>query len=241
VVSDNGRVYVLRLDDEHTAIFLLDRRIESKVRKAACIAGLAPRVIYLDINGGIVLSEFLAGSVWSSTDLASNRSLERLGARIRDVHALPLSGKTLDLDHVAGMYVDKLLDRPAFRAFAEDCQQLIASVSRHGPVVCCHNDMIADNIVEADRLMFLDWEYACDNDPLFDLASLICFHNLSDERADTLLDAYSGGSDAAQRERLHIQVRLFDAIQWLWYAVRHRISPNKALAARLEALQQRIG
>jgi hypothetical protein len=36
-------------------------------------------------------------------------------------------------------------------------------------------------------------------------------------------------------------VRLFDAIQWLWYAVRHRISPNKALAARLEALQQRIG
>ena len=86
----------------------------------------------------------------------------------------------------------------------------------------------------------IDWEFSCDHDPLFDLASAIGFHNLDDERAGVLLSAYLGGSDPAAVERLSEQVRVYDAIQWLWLATRHLVFPRRWQARRLEELQQRI-
>ena len=80
--------------------------------------------------------------------------------------------------------------------------------------------------------MLLDWEYACDNDPLFDLASLIGYHNLSDKKAHDLLSAYAGGPDPAMADLLEEQVRLYDAIQWLWLANRHMITPTSAQGAQ---------
>jgi thiamine kinase-like enzyme len=107
-------------------------------------------------------------------------------------------------------------------------------------VAVCHNDVVAQNIISTPALKLLDWEYACDNDPLFDLASLVGYHNLDERLALALLDSSAGGADAALRDRLAAQVRLYDAIQWLWLANRHRLSPNAQQAARLEVLQQRI-
>ena len=88
--------------------------------------------------------------------------------------------------------------------------------------------------------MLLDWEYACDNDPMFDLASVIGFHDLGAKRTEILFHAYSGGADSTLRERLDMQIRLFDAVQWLWFAARHSVSPNRRLAGRMKKLQQRI-
>ena len=90
------------------------------------------------------------------------------------------------------------------------------------------------------KLNLIDWEYACDNDPLFDLASAIGFHNLDERRQQVFLDAYAGGADSELRERLARQLRIYDAIQWLWLANRQLASPRSEQARRLEELQQRI-
>ena len=86
----------------------------------------------------------------------------------------------------------------------------------------------------------IDWEFACDNDPMFDLASAIGYHNLDADCAGTLLDAYTGGADGEAKERLDEQVRVYDAIQWLWLATRHLVYPSREQARRLEELQQRV-
>ena len=75
---------------------------------------------------------------------------------------------------------------------------------------------------------------------MFDLASAIGFHNLDERNVDVFLSAYAGGADAALRERLDEQIRLYDAIQWLWLASRHLAFPSTSQARRLEYLQQRI-
>ena len=100
--------------------------------------------------------------------------------------------------------------------------------------------MVAANIIGDPALKLLDWEYACDNDPMFDLASLVGFHNLDDDRQSDLLNAYAGGNDFALKEQLDVQVRLYDAIQWLWLANRQVITRTSAQATRLKELQQRI-
>jgi thiamine kinase-like enzyme len=99
---------------------------------------------------------------------------------------------------------------------------------------------VAANVIDGGNLLLIDWEYSCDNDPMFDLASVIGFHNLDASLTDVLLSAYAGGADAALRERLDEQVRVYDAIQWLWLASRHLAVPIASQARRLEFLQQRI-
>jgi len=92
--------------------------------------------------------------------------------------------------------------------------------------VFCHNDVVAHNVVDAGTLRLLDWEYAADNDPLFDVAVPVSYHELAAAPADALLVAYLGSADAAARERLQDLVRLHDALHWLWLALRQSIQPE---------------
>ena len=184
--------------------------------------------------------EFLQGRVWDDADMQSQSSLESLAELLRKIHALPLCGTRLDTAAVGAAYESYLEQRQGLHSYASHCVEIINSVPVRDDVVCCHNDIVAANVVEGSSLMMIDWEYSCDNDPMFDLASLIGFHNLGHDRQSVLLSAYAGGNDAESRERLEIQVRLYDAIQWLWLANRQMITRSSAQAARLEELQQRI-
>ena len=232
--------FVLRLDDEHTANFGLDRETELKARNVACAAGLAARVVFTDSTRGILLTEFLTGDVWQAADLDDTRNLVSLAKLIREVHALPSLGVRFDASHVVQHYAGNLIDSPDLRAFAESCRQIALQTPVADRYCCCHNDIIAENIVAQDRLMLLDWEYACDNDPMFDLASVIGFHDIGAKQAETLLNAYAGGANSSLREQLNTQIRLFDTVQWLWFAARHSVSPDARLAERMKKLQERI-
>lgn len=239
-VMHGDDTFVLRLDAEHTRLFNLDRVGELAILRSASSAGLAPELVHADERQGILLYRYLPGSVWTAEHLEDHRNIDALCALLRRVHALPLSGVVFDALAVARRYAANLESRQGLHAFALHCEEIIAHAHTPGAVSCCHNDIIAQNIIATPQLKLLDWEYACDNDPLFDLASLIGYHNLGDDRAAALLEAYTGGADAETRERLSAQLEIYDAIQWLWLANRHRLSPNSTQAARLEALQQRI-
>jgi thiamine kinase len=241
LVEYGGEAYVLRLDAAHTNAFDLDRTAEIRILRQAAEAGLAPQLVFADSDAGVLLSRYISGDVWAAADLDDNRKLETLAVLLRRVHAMPLSGVSFDRDGVTDRYTRNLAARPGLHAFALRCQQFVADCPASGEIRCCHNDVVAANVIGYPALQLLDWEYACDNDPLFDLASLIGFHNLSMERRSVLLSAYAGGSSPALSERLAIQVRLYDAIQWLWLANRQIITRSSAQAKRLEELQQRIG
>ena len=93
---------------------------------------------------------------------------------------------------------------------------------------CCHNDLVGENIIAAPDLKFLDWEYACDNNPLFDLATIVEHHELSEAQGRALLDAYFEGSGESWYPKLVEQQKLYLALLWLWLASRPD-SSNKAI------------
>ncbi|MDH4047025.1 MAG: phosphotransferase family protein [Gammaproteobacteria bacterium] len=240
MVIRGADTFVLRLDAAHTAAFMLDRRRETAILRSAAQAGLAPEVVFADPEAGILLCAFLPGQVWSVNDLGDTANIESLCELLRKVHALPVSGNRFDASSAARRYAEKLQLRQELHSFALHCVDIVGSLPVAESMHCCHNDLIAQNIIATPELKLLDWEYACDNDPFFDLASLIGFHNLDQAAAERLLSAYTGGASAETRERLECQVRLYDAIQWLWLANRHLLSRNRQQAVRLENLQQRI-
>jgi thiamine kinase len=239
-VRSNGEEGVLRLDSDHSGAFDLNRSCELAILEAAGDAGIAPAILYSNRDAGILMTEYLHGKVWQDADLESGENLESLAELLRRVHALPACCKPIDLTGIAEKYAENLKPRPGLHAFASICVRIISERPEHETVTCCHNDIVATNVIDAGGLNLIDWEYACDNDPMFDLASAIGFHNFDEERQQTLLSAYAGSAAAELQERLAEQVRVFDAIQWLWLATRHLASPHRAQARRLEALQQRI-
>jgi thiamine kinase len=232
--------YILRLDAEHTATFGIDRMTELKVLREAAKAGLAPEVRFADPDAGILLYEYLAGPVWERASLEDADNLERLAGLLQKVHALPPSGIPLDAAAAAERYAETASRNPELRSVAAHCVGIVKAIGEPASLVCCHNDVVAANIVGEAELKLLDWEYACDNDPYYDLASIIAYHDLGARHASILMDAYAGAGNPAARERLEPQLRRFDAIQWLWIAARYAIGPNPGHRARLDCLRRRI-
>ncbi len=239
-VERDGQQCILRLDAEHTDSYGLNRRLELSILEQAAGRGLAPEAIFSDVDAGILLSAFIPGRTWEVSDLDDTANLEALSALLHEVHALPTAGSVFDASRVARRYVENLTSQDGLHAFGVRCQEIIGDIEGSGISCCCHNDLVVENVISGSRLMLLDWEYACDNDPLFDLASLISYHDLSDKKAQDLLSAYAGSADPAMKESLDEQVRLYDAIQWLWFANRQTITHESGQVARLKKIQQRI-
>jgi thiamine kinase-like enzyme len=74
----------------------------------------------------------------------------------------------------------------------------------------CHNDLFAGNLLDADPIRFVDWEFAGMGDVFFDLATLAV---ATDESAPlpaterrTILDAYFGEATPEHWQRLNDMV-----------------------------------
>ncbi len=160
------------------------------------------------------MTEYVDGNVWSNASLDENENLEQLAAALRALHALPLTGRTFDAVAAAHDYARQITGVDPDRV--RDCVQKIEFTPIPTNLCCCHNDLVAANIIATPELRFLDWEYACDNDPLSDLATIVAHHRLSTARADYLLNAYFDGNGKRWREQLARQVKLYDSLLWLW-------------------------
>lgn len=239
-VQSDDRKFILRLDAEHTRELGLNRVAELAILRRVASQGLAPEVVFADPDAGILLYDYLPGRVWTPTDLESTSNLESLANLIRAVHALPKSGIVFDSVSITERYSAALRQSAELYPVARRCKEIVKDIPLPSDPVCCHNDIVAANIIATPKLKLLDWEYACDNDPLFDLASLIGYHDLAVPQARSLLTAYIGNNDAESWDRLQLQLRLYNVIQWLWFAVLYKTKPDDALRTRLGQIAERI-
>lgn len=235
LVSDGERHCVIRCTVGKGGIDP-ERTCEVEIQRAAAAAGIAPAVLFAD--EGVLVSEYLRGTAWKDKDLAVGSNVERLGELLRRVHALPRCGTSIDLRAMCAQYEKTLHQNEELRGIAARCTDIVDEDPVDTDVACCHNDIVASNVLDSGDLRLLDWEYACDNDPLFDLASVVAYHDLDDTIRDRLLDAWAGGRDPVLAERLAAKIRVFDAVQWLWLASRQVQSPSTDQARRLEEIQR---
>ena len=215
-VSGDGRVGVLKLDECRREEPFNTRPAEAQVQSIAAKAGLAPQVILAD--DCIYFTEYVEGEVWTRRCLDEDGSLELIAAALKRLHALPLTGRSFDARVAAGRYVENIDGLDA--EIVELCTQITASMRRPQNLCCCHNDLVAGNLITTPELLFLDWEYACDNDPFFDLATVVEHHELSDAQAMCLLNAYFDDDGERWRGNLEQHRKLYLALLCLWLASR---------------------
>ena len=214
-----NRKAVLKVDTAPRVAPFNGRLLEQDIQSRAAEADLASRVLFSDETS--YLTEYIEGDVWTAADLEKEENLIALARVLRRLHALPLSGRRFDIVGAAHRYRDCIDSGKS--AVALDYVDVIEKYHAPPVLCCCHNDLVAANIIaiaitDLPDLRLLDWEYACDNDPLFDLATVVAHHNLSASLATCLLDAYFEGDGERWREKFEQQVILYGALHWLWSA-----------------------
>ena len=212
LVEKDGDRAVLKIDDQPRGAPYNTRRNEADIQSQACESGLANRVLY--VHETVYLSEYVEGEVWSPDNLKDDAHLQQLAVALRKLHALPLTGRRFDAVGAARDYAQHARD--ADKRKVRECLGIIESAPRPQELCLCHNDLVAENIISTPQVRFLDWEYACDNDPLFDLATVAAHHALAWAQRRVLLDAYVGGDASQWHEPFAQQVELYEALLYLW-------------------------
>lgn len=218
LVSNQNARGVLKVDRSPRSAPYNPRDAEAQIQSRAADEDLAPRVLYADAT--TYLTEYVEGRVWDRNAFDDDDDLLRLARALRRLHSLPLTGRSFDAKDAAHQYRRDLAG--ADPELAQRYVAVIDAMRRPHNLCCCHNDLVAGNIIATPGLRFLDWEYACDNDPMFDLATIVAHHGLSTARASLLLDAYFDGDGARWQAQLARQERLYEALLWLWQASRGR-------------------
>lgn len=216
LLEAQGRKAVLKIDAIPRREPFNSRQSEAQVQNLAADRGLANRVLF--VSDTLLLTEYVDGVVWSAGCLDVDENLDKLAAAMKKLHALPLTGRIFDAVEAARGYAQRIENGDVQKI--RDCLARIEAMPLPHNLCCCHNDMVAANIIYMPEVRFLDWEYACDNDPFFDIATVVAHHRLAPDRADYLLNAYFDGEGAAWREQLGRQTDFYDALYWLWEAAR---------------------
>ncbi len=87
-VARDGVAYTLKVAAEQRPDLGVDLPWEVRVLERAAGAGLAPRLVYCDLDRAILLSRWVEGRSWVSYEAAAPANLERIAALLRRVHTL---------------------------------------------------------------------------------------------------------------------------------------------------------
>lgn len=197
-VTTGGGVFVVRVFGGEGSLLFIDRDAEHQATLAAAEAGVgAPVHAYLPGEGLVV--GYIAGRTFTEADVRAPVNLPRLAEACRRLHAGPRFSRDFDMFEVQRRYLGVVRER-GFRLPRRylDFMPLVAQIQkclevRRGATVPCNNDLLAGNIIDdGRRLWLIDYEYAGNNDPCFELGNLWSESDLPAHRLEELVTAYYG-------------------------------------------------
>lgn len=155
----------------------------------------APTVVAFDEERGDLVTEWID----APTMAARPASPEETGRRIARLHAaIPAGIRRYDLDGELDAFF-----RTAGDAVAADVPRIRSRLAwRPERLAGCHNDLNPWNILRSTGTWrVLDWEYAGDNDPLFDLVGLSSCMEWSWRETVACIGAYAAAPPPDDRIR----------------------------------------
>jgi aminoglycoside phosphotransferase (APT) family kinase protein len=202
----------------------VDRSLELQIHAAAARAGLAPRIVAADVVAGYLVTEFVDGAPLRESDLHDDATRSRIGLLLRELHALPKPAPVPAArpllasvrEHARAIASEFPLEADDAARAVESAHALSAAMGGAArPPAVVHGDLHRGNMVDAGRLLLIDFEYATVADPLRDLAALLSLEPaLAAHRAE-LLERSGLGAHATLVE-LDAATGLYHILNRLW-------------------------
>lgn len=213
VASDESR-YVLRLTAgaKFVSRFGLDRWRGLEAHRAAHAAGMAPAVLAIVLPEGHSLVEYVDLEVVDEVRIREPRVRDTCVRALRTVHRSGrVSGRFVpseEVDRYHGIAMAEKLPLPGDVAELADLSHRIDQLSEATdvPKVLCHNDVQLSNFLcNGAHVSVLDWEYAANGNPFFDLAMVAGNAALDDDETAALLASYFGEARETDFARIRLQ------------------------------------
>jgi thiamine kinase-like enzyme len=230
-VEVDGQAFVVRIPGAATELLAIDRANELHNARIAAALGIGPAVVEHFPEDGVTIVEFLSGQPMTNARFAEPGLPTRLGGLLRVLHGGPRFLRDFDMLALAARYRAVAEARgfplPAgYRGRRSEVEAIARALTARPPVaVPCHNDLLADNVIEqAGRLRVLDWEYSGNGDPTFELGNACRELDYDPGRVEELCQAYAGGAPTALVARVSLQMIVSDIGWALWAGIQTAIS-----------------
>jgi thiamine kinase-like enzyme len=230
-VTTPGQTVVVRIPQPGSELLLIDRRAEHLNSRAAASSGVgAPVVEYVE-DPGLLVVGFLEGTTFTDDDLRSRETVVRVAAACRQLHAGPRFVNDFDMFEVQRAYLGTVRERgfrlPEGYADFEDKVARARRALAAKPVssVPCNNDLLAGNFIDdGTKLWLIDYEYAGNNDPCFELGNLWSEPDLSLEQLEALVEAYDGRLLRHRVARVRLWALMAKYGWTLWGSIQQSVS-----------------
>ncbi len=212
-----NKPYVLRVpykDSEH----IVDRHLEQKALALVKDADIDVTTVYFDAKTGIKVTEYVDGLI-GFNEFGDFDKFLRVGKLMRKLH---------DLKQTIGHEFDPLDTYQRYRKHVskplishQNAQPYLDFIHINRTVsTMCHNDWVPDNIgFHPTRDYLLDYEYAGDNDPMFDVTSFLSENNITNPiHRDQFLMAYFDHQYPPQLHKTLLFWEAFHHILWCCWA-----------------------
>ena len=226
-----GDEYVARFSSAKSTLLSIDRHAEHHDAKLAAAAGVGPRVVDFAPDDGVLLVEWINGRTFTEADLDDEEQLARVAALCRRLHAAAAFHADFDIFRLRRHYLAVVHesgfrlpeDYESFAPQAEVVERVLrASASSSVP---CHNDLLAANMIDdGRRLWFIDFEYAGNNDPCFELGNIWSEAGLPPERLEQLVTSYGGSPSPVQTARARLFALMAQYTWTLWASIQDAVS-----------------
>jgi len=235
IESPLGR-HVLRIPGAGTSEYI-NRHNEAHAAKSAARVGVNAEVQHFDEKTGVMLCRYIDGGVTLNAERFKDLgSVRRSAVALRRVHdsATPFLNR-FELFQMNDEYLDFLAKKNAplpegYHDVKREAEAVRAALSaRPLPIKPCHCDPLAENFLDTGSQVYvIDWEYAGNNDPMWDLGDASVEAGFGPEQDEALLEAYFGGkAPAADRGRMVLYKAMCDLLWTLWGIIQH-VNQNPA-------------
>ena len=225
-VTTPAGAYVVRLFASDTQLLRVDRDEEYASSVIAAEAGIGATVVaYLPQHGAMVL-EWIEGEAQSAEELRAGDKPLQVARTLRRLHSCPPFRSDYDLFGSLREY-RRILDEEGFALpdryddYAGQAAALETALTAT-PVALrpCHNDMMPANFIDAGgALRLIDYEYAANNDPCFDLGGIWSEAGMAPEQLDRMVREYHGEPRPDQVARARLWAIVCDYGWMLWAAI----------------------
>ena len=205
----------------------IDREDEILNLRKLSSTGFVPRLLYSDINTGIIISEFVEESIpFVEQDIYVQEKLKSLCSTLLALHRSKIVfNNEFDIVAIKDSYKVVLdeIEAELPREVADAETRLDSAVERlfkkyPKQLVPCHGDPKLNNFLfSGDRLYLIDWEYSGMADCYFDLVNLIMTNNLNLEQESLCLTMYEQCSGQRIIQEKYILYKVITDYLWLYW------------------------
>jgi thiamine kinase-like enzyme len=228
VVADER--FVLRIPGEGTSEYI-NRREEEVAALSAAAAGVNAEVVFFDATDGLMVTRFIDDAVTMDAERFGDLgAVARAGHAFQRLHqsAAPFAADFRlfpMIDEYKALLASKGAVLPdgyeTVQRQAEGVRARLEATSV--PLVPCHCDPLCENFLDTgERMFIIDYEYAGNNDPMWDLGDLSVEGGFAADQDEALLSAYFEGEPPPnQRGRMVAYKALCDLLWTLWGVIQH--------------------